>query len=295
MNKRQHRDDYYPLRWRIADITEDIFLLHRKTIIGALAIFGLAAILAGFFLFDGEDATNTDTAASTPTTVEAAVEPEDTNVTTTTQSTTTSTTTAPQTTTTTEAPQETTTTTTTESPRAPTNDGAVAATENGRVVRVTNESVEVIGGLPTESAADEAFATAAEVFPDLSIDDRQLVDPSFTDGPVNFRIDAPDLFEYNSDAIDPIYLPVIDQLAASIIAKGWTVEVGGHTDGSGPSEGNQVLSEGRAASATARLVAQGVDPASITTVGFGESQPIADNATESGRLLNRRVEFVVSL
>lgn len=110
---------------------------------------------------------------------------------------------------------------------------------------------------------------------------------------MTFRIDAPDLFDYNSDDLNSIYLPVIDQLAATLIAQEWSVEVGGHTDSAGSEAGNQTLSEERAASASARLQAQGVDPASITTVGFGEAQPIADNATETGRLLNRRVEFVV--
>ena len=154
--------------------------------------------------------------------------------------------------------------------------------------------MEIIGGVPNEDAADSTLAVAADTFPELSLTDSQLVDAQFEDGPVTFRIDAPDLFAYNSDDLDPIYLPVIDQLAATIIAQGWSVEVGGHTDSAGPDAGNQALSEGRAASAAARLRAQGVDPASITTVGFGETQPIADNATEAGRLANRRVEFVIN-
>ena len=154
--------------------------------------------------------------------------------------------------------------------------------------------MEIIGGVPNEDAADSTLALAAETFPDLTLTDDQFVDAEFEDGPVTFRIDAPDLFAYNSDDLDPIYLPVIDQLAATIIAQGWSVEVGGHTDSAGPDAGNQALSEGRAASAAARLRAQGVAPESITTVGFGETQPIADNATEAGRLANRRVEFVIN-
>ncbi|MRR36219.1 OmpA family protein, partial [bacterium] len=41
------------------------------------------------------------------------------------------------------------------------------------------------------------------------------------------------------------------------------------------------------------LAARGVAPARMTTVGFGESKPIADNATEAGRSLNRRVEITI--
>lgn len=306
MSKRQHSDDYYPIRWKVADAVEDLFVLHRSTVVGALALFGLLAVIVGFLLFDGGGTTTTETAA--PTTTETA--PENTDAPTVEPETTTTET--PETTTTTEAPETTTTeapdTTTTETPETTTTTEAptpesrravvdvadIATTENGRVIRLTTTTVEVLGGLPTDAAADETLAVAAETFPDLTIDDRQLVDPAFEDSPVTFRIDAPDLFAYNSDDLNPTYLPVIDQLAASIIAEGWSIEVGGHTDASGGDAGNQRLSEGRAASAAERLRDQGVDPASITTVGFGETQPIADNATEAGRLANRRVEFVVN-
>ena len=295
MNKRQHSDDYYPIRWKVADAIEDLFLLHRNTVIGALALLGVAAITIGILLFD-TDGTTTETAAPS-TTVEAppAEDPPETTTTTAAPETTTTTAAPTTTTTTTAAPTTTTTTTTTPvSSRAPLNDQAVASTENGRVVRLTASTVEVIGGVPTDAAADDTFAIAAETFPDLTVDDQQLVDPAFVDGPVTFRIDAPDLFAYNSDDLNEIYLPVIDQLATSIIAEGWIVEVGGHTDSAGGDAGNQQLSEGRAASAADRLRAQGVDPAVITTVGFGEAQPIADNSTEPGRQANRRVEFVIN-
>lgn len=287
MNKRQHSDGYYPIKWRVADAIEDLFLLHRNTAIGVLALLGLGAIIVGLLLFDGDQNTVTETSSATtqPVQDDAAIE------TTSTTTSTTTTTVAPETTTTV-APETTTTTTT---PRTPANEGVVNATESGRLLRLTDTAVEVIGGLPNNAAADDTLAIAAETFPDFTIDDLQIVDSSFTDdAPLTIRIDAPDLFAYNSDNLNPIYLPVIDQLAASIIAEGWSVEVGGHTDASGPDDGNQVLSEGRAASAASRLRDQGVNPELITTVGFGETQPIGNNATEAGRLENRRVEFVIT-
>ena len=287
MNKRQHSDGYYPIKWRVADAIEDLFLLHRNTAIGVLALLGLGAIIVGLLLFDGDQNTVTETSSATtqPVQDDAAIE------TTSTTTSSTTTTVAPETTTTV-APETTTTTTT---PRTPANEGVVNATESGRLLRLTDTTVEVIGGLPNNAAADDTLAIAAETFPDFTIDDLQIVDSSFTDdAPLTIRIDAPDLFAYNSDNLNPIYLPVIDQLAASIIAEGWSVEVGGHTDASGPDDGNQVLSEGRAASAASRLRDQGVNPELITTVGFGETQPIGNNATEAGRLENRRVEFVIT-
>lgn len=70
--------------------------------------------------------------------------------------------------------------------------------------------------------------------------------------------------------------------------------VAGHTDSSGSEEFNQKLSERRANAVKNIMVAKGVAPARINTVGFGESQPIADNSTSPGRQLNRRVEIKIT-
>ena len=69
------------------------------------------------------------------------------------------------------------------------------------------------------------------------------------------------------------------------------VLIAGHTDSTGSEEYNQRLSERRAATVMQYLIAQGVDPRRIDARGFGERYPIADNSTEQGRALNRRVEI----
>jgi outer membrane protein OmpA-like peptidoglycan-associated protein len=71
------------------------------------------------------------------------------------------------------------------------------------------------------------------------------------------------------------------------------VEVGGHTDAVGDARGNQRLSRRRAEAIRLFLVSEGVDPARLSATGYGESRPIADNATAEGRAENRRVEFKV--
>ena len=71
------------------------------------------------------------------------------------------------------------------------------------------------------------------------------------------------------------------------------IAVEGHTDSDGPDQYNQTLSEQRAASVREALVAGGVNAATITSRGFGETQPVATNATPQGKQLNRRVEVVV--
>lgn len=72
-----------------------------------------------------------------------------------------------------------------------------------------------------------------------------------------------------------------------------SVSVYGHADSTGSESYNQQLSERRALSVSNYLAAQGVAPARLRAIGYGESMPIADNSTESGRSANRRVEIVL--
>ena len=72
------------------------------------------------------------------------------------------------------------------------------------------------------------------------------------------------------------------------------LDVHAHTDGQGDTDANQRLSERRAEAVVNYLIAKGVSAKRLTAVGFGESQPIADNSTSEGRQRNRRVEFHVA-
>ena len=67
----------------------------------------------------------------------------------------------------------------------------------------------------------------------------------------------------------------------------------GHTDSTGSDAYNQTLSEKRAEAVKERLVKRGIDPARISTAGFGEKKPVADNKTVKGRAENRRVEVLI--
>jgi len=72
-----------------------------------------------------------------------------------------------------------------------------------------------------------------------------------------------------------------------------SIQVAGHTDSTGSEQTNQTLSENRADNVKNALVGQGVHPNRISTLGFGESAPIADNSTEAGQQLNRRVVITI--
>lgn len=69
------------------------------------------------------------------------------------------------------------------------------------------------------------------------------------------------------------------------------VEIAGHTDSTGSQEYNQQLSEVRAAAVREHLVSQGLPSEAVSSKGYGELEPVADNATAEGRELNRRVEM----
>jgi outer membrane protein OmpA-like peptidoglycan-associated protein len=88
-------------------------------------------------------------------------------------------------------------------------------------------------------------------------------------------------------------LPQIDQVMKLLKdVPALRLSVNGHTDNNGNAAHNQQLSEGRAKAVVAALLAKGLDSARLAAKGFGQQQPVADNAQEEGRAKNRRVELV---
>ena len=75
----------------------------------------------------------------------------------------------------------------------------------------------------------------------------------------------------------------------------FNIEIEGHTDAEGTDERNQRLSDRRARAVAEFLSRSGVDARRLTTVGYGASRPVADNATDDGRAKNRRIEFTVKV
>lgn len=102
-------------------------------------------------------------------------------------------------------------------------------------------------------------------------------------------------FATNKTYILPQSEQAMSDLAQFLLEnQGVTIHVVGHTDAVGTDEANQILSEGRANAVKADLVKRGIDAERITTEGKGEKEPVADNDTEEGRQLNRRVEFTIT-
>ncbi|HVM88878.1 MAG TPA: OmpA family protein [Puia sp.] len=69
-------------------------------------------------------------------------------------------------------------------------------------------------------------------------------------------------------------------------------EIDGHTDNSGATAHNLLLSQQRADAVKAQLISMGIDASRLTSKGFGDTKPISDNTSSEGKANNRRVEFV---
>ncbi|MCW0392879.1 putative lipoprotein YiaD [Xanthomonas sacchari] len=112
----------------------------------------------------------------------------------------------------------------------------------------------------------------------------------------NITLNLPDgiTFDFNQSTLKPQFYSALNGVAQTLGEYNQTmIEVVGHTDSIGSDAVNQRLSEQRASSVAAYLIAQGVQPERIQTLGAGKKYPIADNSTEAGRAQNRRVEIRV--
>jgi OOP family OmpA-OmpF porin len=99
-------------------------------------------------------------------------------------------------------------------------------------------------------------------------------------------------FEYDSAVLAAESRSVLDRVAASLID--WPevrVQVEGHTDSKGREAYNLALSRRRAEAVRTHLIERGVAAGRVSVEGYGESRPVDDNGTESGRARNRRVEL----
>ena len=107
----------------------------------------------------------------------------------------------------------------------------------------------------------------------------------------SITIQAEALFDFDKSVVKPDGKRDLDQAAAKM--SGVDVEMviaTGHTDSIGTEAYNQKLSERRANAVKAYLVSKGVPASKITTLGKGETQPVATNKTKEGRAKNRRVD-----
>jgi outer membrane protein OmpA-like peptidoglycan-associated protein len=102
------------------------------------------------------------------------------------------------------------------------------------------------------------------------------------------------LFETGKAVIQPASAALLAEVGTLLKDEpALVLEIQGHTDDVGAADANLRLSRDRAAAVKAHLVStSGIAATRLTTAGFGDTRPVADNTTEDGRAKNRRVELV---
>ncbi|NOI00835.1 OmpA family protein [Vibrio kanaloae] len=102
-------------------------------------------------------------------------------------------------------------------------------------------------------------------------------------------------FGFDQHNLTPMGSKALSQLASELKTSGSAITVDGHTDSTGAEGYNQTLGLQRALTTSDGLIADGVDKNRLVIRSFGESNPIASNATSEGRSKNRRSEIWASM
>lgn len=147
----------------------------------------------------------------------------------------------------------------------------------------------VVGGAAGAVIGQQMDKQAAELEEELENADIERV----AEG-IQITFDSGILFDFDSSALRPEARENLRDLAESLNQyDNSDLLIVGHTDGRGSDEYNYQLSERRAASAADYLASLGVSRSRLTTIGRGETEPVATNDTDDGRQQNRRVEVAI--
>ena len=183
-------------------------------------------------------------------------------------------------------------------------------------VRVLDWTVILEGRVATPELKEAAERVAFAQADVISVQNRLYVPPSVVDSIVTTT--APDLpaaladlvlqsrlsavaahppiqFESGGDRITLESVPTLDRLASFLVFEpAIRVQIIGHTDNDEKVPGDNLrLSAIRAEAVRTQLLARGVEPDRLVTLGLGHTDPIADNITKTGKAANRRIEFLL--
>lgn len=258
MSKSQKKgDNYYPLRWKVADFVENIIILHRTRAALAIAALGILFVIIGLFALGWRPWGSSDETAGAEPTEEADIEvpPHD------------------------ETTLEEELAAATDTVRPIATPEQAALTTPGTVIELGTNTMRLTGGLPDDVAADVSVARALELFDDREFLDVQLLGDFADDGQITIRIVEP-LFIGDSTEVNPDLTALFADIATAVRSNAeLSVEVVGHAP-------DQALSETRAQIAADQLIVQGIAANIVTSRGAGGSERIPDFAS--------RVDFILS-
>ena len=168
-------------------------------------------------------------------------------------------------------------------------------------ITLTDRDLRIEGSIRSQRAADlmmERMAKTSEEFGfsvTYALSLPQLSEEALAcQQEANKRVEsgATVLFDFDSSEVHDEGKQLLDEIVEiAKLCPSVGVEVSGHTDSVGDKDYNIDLGERRAEAVVAYLVSQGMSEDRLTAIGLGFSQPIADNSTEEGRAMNRRIEF----
>lgn len=181
-----------------------------------------------------------------------------------------------------------------------------------KIIRNFSNAIKKIGGTAFESSASRAYLylkqgnkeTWTENFAgdydyDLTIIEKGEVEQEITANAILKELNETGKvilyinFDSGKSIIKKESLPIVDQIIEMMNqAKDIRISIEGHTDSEGNNDSNLKLSEARAKSVVDAIVKGGIDNSRLSSIGFGEDNPIADNNTEEGKAKNRRVELI---
>lgn len=186
--------------------------------------------------------------------------------------------------------------------------GKVEATtklESGEII--SNEEAFSDGtfeiDVPKKGQTDLTVSSSGYTFETITLPDEEAIDDLSTEGlevslpkavkGTGFTVDSIH-YETGSANLEPNSIPTMNKLLEMMNENpDIKIEIGGHTDSTGSSRVNMRLSELRAEAVASWLIQNGMLSKRITTKGYGDTEPVADNDTEEGRIKNRRTEITI--
>jgi outer membrane protein OmpA-like peptidoglycan-associated protein len=168
--------------------------------------------------------------------------------------------------------------------------GAVVADKSGKGAAIGAVGGALVGGLIGNYMEQQRRDFEKALAPEIA--DGVIRVEKLSDDRLLVGMTGETAFEVDSDRIKPGFYSTLDKISNIVNRYGKTrLHIAGYTDSTGSVSYNQGLSESRADAVQTYLLSDNVNPARITAMGYGQSQPIASNDTEDGRRRNRRVDI----